>query len=212
MSEDDDRPEKVVNQSSDVDSDRNADDCVTSAGAGEGEPEYDVGYKKPPTKNRFQKGKSGNPKGRPKGRRDYRIDLERIVASRRKVKRGDKVVALSNQEILLQNLIGKAAGGDVRAAGMVLREIGKYLVDEVGVQDNSELDLDEAKILNIALERFVQRHTVPDEREEPSEPNTVTAPPSAEPAPPAEPVIKRDEPVVKQPHQPSVLDKFRNRK
>ncbi len=27
---------------------------------------YDVGYGKPPAKNKFQKGKSGNPSGRPK--------------------------------------------------------------------------------------------------------------------------------------------------
>lgn len=128
------------------------------------------------------------------------------------VKRGDKVVALSTQEIILENLAGKAAGGDTKSVGLMLQAIGKYLADEVGVQDNGELDLQEANILNIALERLVQRHTAPDEREGPSDPKTVTAPPSMEPAPPAEPVIERDEPIVKQPRPPSVLDKLRNRK
>ncbi|MCI5074002.1 DUF5681 domain-containing protein [Oricola sp.] len=184
----------------------------TDAGGGGEGPVYEVGYKKPPVQTRFQKGNSGNRKGRPKGRRDFRTDLERTLMTRRKVKRGDKVVALSTQEIMLENLAGKAAGGDTKSVGLMLQAIGKYLADEVGVQENGELDLEEADILNIALERFVQRHTAPDEREEPSEPNTVTAPPSAEPAPPAEPVIQRDEPVVKQPQQPSVLDKLRNRK
>ena len=32
----------------------------------DGNPEYEVGYKKPPGHTRFRKGRSGNPKGRPK--------------------------------------------------------------------------------------------------------------------------------------------------
>ena len=31
------------------------------------QPDYKVGYKKPPLHTRFQKGQSGNPRGRPKG-------------------------------------------------------------------------------------------------------------------------------------------------
>ena len=30
-------------------------------------PDYKVGYKKPPLHTRFQKGQSGNPRGRPRG-------------------------------------------------------------------------------------------------------------------------------------------------
>ena len=38
--------------------------------------DHDAGYGKPPRHSRFKKGQSGNPKGRPRGSRNFSTDLK----------------------------------------------------------------------------------------------------------------------------------------
>jgi hypothetical protein len=41
---------------------------------------YEIGYRRPPASGRFNRGKSGNPKGRPKGSRNFMTLLEQELA------------------------------------------------------------------------------------------------------------------------------------
>lgn len=53
--------------------------------------DYDVGYGKPPKRTQFKKGKSGNPKGRPKGAKGVKASLKRELESKITIQKADAV-------------------------------------------------------------------------------------------------------------------------
>jgi len=78
----------------------------------------DVGYKKPPKKNQFKKGQSGNPKGRPKQSNKYLTakDLDEMIldAGNKKilVKDNGQPVERKWIEVAAMKLVQKAMEGD----------------------------------------------------------------------------------------------------
>jgi len=58
--------------------------------------DYEVGYRKPPAEFRFKKGVSGNPKGRPPGRRSP----ETPEAGKKKTPRGSQSAGVSDEQLL----------------------------------------------------------------------------------------------------------------
>lgn len=78
------------------------------------EAEESVGYKKPPTGRRFKPGESGNPGGRPKGRKSLHATVEAVASERHTViENGEKrsrtvleLVALSLRNAALQRDVG----------------------------------------------------------------------------------------------------------
>ena len=86
--------------------------------------DYTVGYGKPPKKNRFKKGDSGNPRGRPKGAKSRRPALpeERLKAivlneAYRTIdmREGDRTVSLTMAQAIIRALNVGAAKGQFRA-------------------------------------------------------------------------------------------------
>ncbi len=81
----------------------------------EGDSNYQVGYGKPPKQNQFAKGRSGNPSGRRKGRKNLSTLLEEASREKVTVSRNGRKVRMTKVEASLHQLVNKATGGDLKA-------------------------------------------------------------------------------------------------
>ncbi|WP_430443648.1 DUF5681 domain-containing protein [Sphingorhabdus contaminans] len=108
--------------------------------------DYEVGYGRPPKKHQFQKGQSGNPKGRRIGARGLKSDLEEVVRAKVPVTQQGQKSFQTKQRVLLVRLVNEALQGNMKAATQVLTMIVQIL----GVEDErtsrtdltpSELDI-----------------------------------------------------------------------
>jgi hypothetical protein len=80
--------------------------------------DYEVGYKKPPRHTRFQKGRSGNPHGRPRQSLAKLIDE---ALNRKTVMAVDgKRCRISKREAIVAQLIDRSATADLRATKILL--------------------------------------------------------------------------------------------
>jgi hypothetical protein len=81
---------------------------------------YEVGYGKPPTHSRFQPGRSGNPKGRPRGTKNLKTDLIEELGEKILVREGEQARQVSKQRAVVKTLMARALKGDTRAASLLL--------------------------------------------------------------------------------------------
>ncbi len=80
----------------------------------------DIGYGKPPKRTRFKPGRSGNPKGRPKGSKNIRTLVREVMDERIAVREGGTSRKVSKREAMVRYQVHKAAQGDARATQLVL--------------------------------------------------------------------------------------------
>ena len=119
--------------------------------------DYEVGYKKPPSRSRFRKGRSGNPKGRPKATKNLKTDLMEELRERISLREGETRKRVSKQRALVKSLTAKAIKGDTRAASAILGMIYRLLEDETSAQDDAPLTGEERAVLESLEARFLQR-------------------------------------------------------
>lgn len=80
----------------------------------------EVGYKKPPRKNQFKKGQSGNPKGRSKGARNFSTELAAELNTRIPVTENGKRKKLTKRKVITKQVVGAAMAGDAKALAVIV--------------------------------------------------------------------------------------------
>jgi hypothetical protein len=82
--------------------------------------DYKVGYKKPPLHTRFKKGQSGNPRGRPRGARNFSSVLNEALNQRVVVTENGRRRKISKRELGIRQLVDKFAMAEMQATRMLL--------------------------------------------------------------------------------------------
>lgn len=76
---------------------------------------YQIGYRRPPKSGRFKKGKSGNPKGRPKGSANFLAVLERELNQPVVVNENGKKTKVTRLQAMVKRMVTGALQGDQKS-------------------------------------------------------------------------------------------------
>ena len=82
--------------------------------------DYVVGYGKPPLHTRFQKGRSGNPNGRPRGRKNMSTLLSDALNGSVVVVENGRRKRITKREAIVTQLVNRSAAADLKATQIVL--------------------------------------------------------------------------------------------
>lgn len=112
---------------------------------------YDVGYRKPPRHTQFQKGRSGNPKGRPKGSKNLMTELAEELRETIVVREGGVTKRVSKSRAMVKRQVELALKGDPKALSCLFG-LARFQTPE-GDEAESAVGPDDLAI----LERYVAR-------------------------------------------------------
>jgi hypothetical protein len=121
----------------------------------------DIGYGKPPKRSQFKAGRSGNPRGRPKGALNSKTILRRNLSRKIVVREGQVEREVSKLEGILMRQIELALKGDNRAAQQLLKfsiEHGAVAPPKIEVEEQP-LSAAEQDILDEIIGTLKNRHT-----------------------------------------------------
>lgn len=95
------------------------------------ESDYKVGYGKPPRDHRFRPGQSGNPRGRSKGSRGLKSDLQAELDGTIAISINGERVKGTRQRLFVKALATRAAFGDLKAASI----LAPLILQVLGIED-----------------------------------------------------------------------------
>jgi hypothetical protein len=118
--------------------------------------DYTVGYGKTPEHTRFGKGQSGNPKGRPKGSKNFATRVQQFADEKIALKEGGKSRKVSKFDGIFLQLLNRSIAGDVRAAREVRAWLATFSDRSLGDKANHP----DAEKDRSVIERFMKRSEI----------------------------------------------------
>lgn len=113
---------------------------------GKKEPEFSVGYGKPPQQTRFKPGQSGNPSGRPRKKSATIAEsMARELNTFITVNEGGKQRRIRKLDAIAKQQTNKAAQGDPKATRLVIEAVEPRQVD---LKDNLSPVLQEMRAIH----------------------------------------------------------------
>lgn len=116
-----------------------------------GEPEEKVGYGRPPRLHQFPKGKSGNPRGRPKGAKGLKAELLAAINEPVTITVNGKPKRMRTLSLVLKSLATQAAKGKVSAADKLL----KLVIEAFGLDDERPVSKELSDTDRLILSQFL---------------------------------------------------------
>src|ERR1700754_4910375 len=98
---------------------------------------YEIGYGKPPRSTQFEKGVSGNPKGRPKKALDFDHELLRESRASVTLNENGRRRRISKQLAVIKQLLNKAMSGNVPAARIYLDRL-QVALEKIALREASQ--------------------------------------------------------------------------
>ena len=93
--------------------------------------DYNTGYGKPPKRSRFQKGRSGNPKGRPKGRKNKGSVVREVIERKVTIRENGKTRKVTVFEALVESMVSKALNGSINDQIKLIQLIEKHVPEKL---------------------------------------------------------------------------------
>lgn len=126
---------------------------------------YNVGYGKPPLHSRFKPGVSANPKGRPKGVRNFQTEINEELRVKITINENGRRKQITKRRAIAKQIVNKSTMGDLKAIPVLLNETRDKNADGSGL----------AAIFDTADDKAVMASLIQRLREQ-VEPTAVPAP------------------------------------
>jgi Family of unknown function (DUF5681) len=104
--------------------------------------EQKVGYRSPPVATRFKKGRSGNPKGRPKRQKTLEHAVVKVLGEKIWAHENGRRKVYTKRDACAKTLVNKAASGDLKSIRLIvdIDRLNRREIEAVEKQDR-EIDL-----------------------------------------------------------------------